>query len=435
MRDIYDNVAGLRVTIDTDGLEAFEAVCAHDEPLVRSRLLDAEGVEEALVVRTCQRYEVYAYGAAASGELARISEILGTEHRAVAVETGRPVVEHLCRVACGLESGVLGEDEILGQLRSAYKQASQSDALGGTLDTIVLKALRVGERARTETAISEGLVSLGSVTVERVSQELKAGPTDCLEPDVLVVGAGEVAELVVKAFGHREGHGSVRIANRTLQHARELADDIGGSALALDELDAAHLQSADVLISATGADRRLFTVEDLDGHVLLVIDLANPRDVAPDVESLEDVTLVSIDDVLETRNEGLGRREDAVPAVEAIIEEELERLAEQLRAECVDDALNRIYSRSHELREAEFEHALERLDRQGDPLNERQRDVMRDFSEALITKLLHPKTTALRQAAAEGDRETLDAWLTLFEQGGTDLVEDAESKPSQSVNQ
>ncbi|AUX10757.1 glutamyl-tRNA reductase [Halalkaliarchaeum desulfuricum] len=435
---MYDDVAGLRFTLEEDGFDRFEIACSHEESSVRSFLLGKAGIEEALVLRTCQRYEIYLHGPDAKDVLKGLGQKIGVDvsHDSDRLLAGDAVVEHLLRVACGLESGVLGEDEILGQLRGAYKRASDADALGGTLDTIALKALRVGERARTETRINEGRVSLGSVTLDRAREELpKLDAVDELKAvTVLVVGAGEVAELVVKSLAHRisgddtetdlESNVSLTVANRTLSNAEELAEVAGGDAIELDELADGHLSEADLVVTATGSDDRVLSIADLVGHELIVFDLANPRDVDPGVDDLEDVELVTIDEVLSVRNEELKRREASIPAVEGIIAEERARLAEQLRAEEVDDTLSQIYSRAHERREAEFERALDRLDAESEQLTAEQEAAMRDFSEALVNKLLHPKTTALRQAAATDDRKTVDAWLTLFDRTVDEIAVD-----------
>ena len=341
---MYDDVAALRITLEADGFDRFETACLHDESSVRTLLLDTTGVEEALVVRTCQRYELYAAGPRATDELQDLVTKIQLESNSIErLLTGEDVVEHLFRVACGLESGVLGEDEILGQVKEAYREASETDALGGTLDTIALKALRTGERARTETAINEGAVSLGSIAAERAREELDTvvdADNPLSETHALIVGAGDVSRQVLKALTHRNV-GTVTVANRTESKAEKLAEAVDGRALSLADLDTECYQQAELLVTATGANDRLFSIADLVGHELVVVDLANPRDVDPAVADLEDVHLVSIDEVLSVRNEGLERREAAVSDVEALIEEELARLGEQLRAERVDGALGR----------------------------------------------------------------------------------------------
>ena len=420
--NVLTDVAGLSITLDAVGFEEFETACDLEEATARERLVSQPGVEEAYVVRTCQRYELYARGPRAAPAVRDVTRSVTPransvlESSAPEPRTGEAAVIHLFRVACGLESGVLGEDEILGQLREGYKRASDAGHLGSALDTIVLKALRVGERARTETAINEGTVSLGSVTVGRAVEAVE----DFSMATVLVLGAGEVAELVVKALSHRdEIVGSILIANRTIDRAAGLAAEIDGRPLPLEDVPS-HLSAVDVVVAATGSPDRVLTREDLAGHDLAVFDLANPRDIDPAVDELPGIDLVGLEELFAVRNDGLERRRAAVSAVEALIEEERTRLCKQLRAERVDDSLGRIYADAHALRKTELEEALDRLEAIDEGLTETQEETIRTFSEALINKLLHPKTTALRQAAANDDRGTVDAWLELLGNGGNE---------------
>ncbi|MFC6720741.1 glutamyl-tRNA reductase [Halobacteriaceae archaeon SHR40] len=428
---MYDRIAGLRVALETAGFERFEAACEHDEKTIRERLLGRDDVEEALVIRTCQRYEVYASGSGARSALSTTAAELGIgmadDERTL---VGEAAVEHLFRLACGLESAVLGEDEILGQFRDAHSRASESGALDGTLGLVVRRAIRAGKRARTETVINDGRVSLGSVTVDRVRQELASRPdapdtlADC---SLLLVGAGEVAEIVVSAVASRHPAVSLTVANRTLGPAEELAGRVGGEAIELDELSEAAFTRADVLVSATGADRRVVTATDLAGHELVAVDLANPRDVAVEVEDLPGIKLVRIDEVLSTREDGLARRRGAIPAVEEIIAAEIERLDERTRIAQVDDAIGDLYARAHTIREEELERARNRLAESEDELTAQQAAAIEDFSTALVNKLLHPETETLREAAAAGDEVTVEAWLDLFSRATNAAVPEPET--------
>lgn len=438
---MYDEIAGLRYNIESDGFDQFEAVCARDEQSAREYLLSQDGVQEVLVLQTCQRYEVYASGPNACDALAGIPRpVQLSDTRDRNWLSGEYVVEHLFRVACGLESGVLGEDEIIGQLRDAYSRAKENDALSGTLGLVVLKALRVGERARTETAINEGRVSLGSVVVDRVREEIEAfapSPDEIEDCSMVVIGAGDIAELVVKTVTNRSPETAVTVANRTVEHAESLTDRLDGEAIGLDAVDDALLARTDVLVSATNADGRVVSADDLAGHDLVAFDLANPRDIATDAEALPEIRVVRIDDVLVTRKDGLQRRRAAVSDVERIMQSEREHLDEQLRIERVDDSLAALYARAHDLREAEFEQAQSRLARRNAELTDAQLEVMTDFAEAMVNKLLHPKTAAIREAAAANNQEAVDAWLELFDAvstGAEIAQEDDESRTETEIS-
>lgn len=421
---MYDDIAGLQFTLETDGFDRFEAACVRDEQSAREFLVGQHGITEMFVLQTCQRYELYVSGSRASEVLTDLLEKIGLDaENTDRLLQGDAVVDHLFHVACGLESGVLGEDEILGQLRDAYSRAIENDTLGDTLGHVVLKALRVGERARTETSINEGSVSLGSITVQRARRELNSlseEPTTLDDATVLVIGAGDVASQVVKALVNRSDPERLTVANRSPERAAMLLETLDGEAIALEELTDELLGETDVLISATGSPDRVVRAGDLQGHSLVAIDLANPRDIAVDVEGT--VRLVRIDDVLSTQNDGLRRRQQAIPAVEEIISDEREHLVEQLRIEEVDDTLGELYSNAHELREAELEQAQTRLAESGEPLSDSQAAVVREFSESLLHKLLHPKANALREAAASDETETVEAWLELFEEASTGVA-------------
>ena len=423
---MYDDIAGLRVTLECDGFDRFEQACGTDQSTVRRPIRDEDGIDAVFEVKTCQRYELYARGPRARGVLADVGRRLNVD---VSPEgshllTGEDVVEHVFRVACGLESGVLGEDEILGQLRDAHEEATESGKLDGRLETIVEKALRVGERVRTETTINEGSVSLGSVTIDCIRRKLDGpkGPETLAECETLVVGAGEVAELVVGSLACRSDVGnSLVIANRSRPGAERLARRVDGEAIRLDDLSGDHLERADVVVSATAAEDRILSLGRLVGHELVIVDLANPRDVDPAVADLDDVSLTTIDEVLSVRSDELDRREAAIDDVQAIIDEELDRLEDRLRAERVDEALDRIYSQAHALRESEIDRALARLnDKEGGALTDHQETVVRDLSTAIVNKMLHPKTSELRRAAADDDQETVDTLLRLFDNHPTE---------------
>lgn len=411
---MFTRLEAASVTIRAD---TFEPATAGELPTpnaVREQLVRRSGVEEAFVLRTCQRFELYAYGDDADESVPTVSGAIGlTDERALpeATLSDEQAVTHLCRVACGLESGVLGEDEVLGQVRDAYQAAREHGTLDGPLETIVSKAIRAGERARTETDINRGAVSLGSVTLDTVETRLG----DLSDAGLLVVGAGDVARLVIEAADRRE-IGGITVANRTVDSARQLAAIVGGTAIPLSRVHE-HAADADVLVTATGSTAPIFTPDELAGAGgdLLVVDLANPPDVAADADPLATTDLIRLSELLESRTTGLDRRREAVPEVEALIAEERTRLVEQLRVERLDDALAAIYSRAHALREAELEHAVSTLSGQGEQLTDEQLAVIRDCTRSMIDTWLHPKTAALKRAAAAGDWTTVEEWLRLVD--------------------
>lgn len=402
---MVDDLAVFKTSLTADGFEAFERIAEGNESVLDS-LQCADGVESVFRLRTCERYELYAIGPTAEARLRERTTAVPSG----SIETGEAAVTHLFRVACGLESSVLGEDQIIGQVRDAYASAVESGTVTGRLDTIVLKALRAGERARTETAINEGHLSLGSIALDRAREELP--DRDPTEWSVLVIGAGEVASLVIRALDRREVPDIV-VANRTRSRGETIAEKVGGEAISLASIPD-RFPETDILVSATGAAEPIIAEEDLRGQDLVAIDLANPPDVGTDGDTLQGVQVVRIDEILASQRLGEAVRRDAIPRVNEIMDEELERLEGQLRAEEVDETIRELYERAEALRQREFREAVERLEAAGESLTPEQTAVIEDFSQSLVKSLLHPKTAALRQAAATGDQAAVNAWLRLY---------------------
>ena len=432
---MFTNLTVHSVAPGGDTAESLRSGDTLDTAEIRLDLLYHSDIDAAFALQTCQRFEVYLQGEHAPGHLrSALEDRYGFAPIDGDLLIGDDAVTHLFRVACGLESGVLGEDEILGQLREARQEAIEADALEGDLEgdleALVAKAIRVGKRARTETEINQGTVSLGSVTLETVREQ--RGTLE--ELDVLIVGAGEVGELVTKALSHREV-GTVTVANRTLETAQALAWEIDGEAISLDRVPD-RFSTVDVVITATGARDPIVTAEMVADEDLLLVDLANPRDVAPAVDRVPGVDVIELEDVLSVQTTELEQRRRAIPAVESLIDEERTRFEAQLRKARVDDSISSLYTRAEDLRETELERAFDRLDALEESVSDEQRAVIEEFAEAFVSKLLHPKAAALKQAAAADEQERVEAWLDLFERtvdnGATDDEEVAADDPNES---
>ncbi|MDY6778984.1 MAG: glutamyl-tRNA reductase, partial [Halobacteria archaeon] len=380
------SISGFLVTHKTAGMDELEEVCKPDSSEVLDRLVSYEGVEEAYVLQTCNRGEFYASGERSDEALDELAEDLDIR-TGIAKRTGRSEsVRHLMRIACGLKSMVIGEDEILGQVREAYHTASDRGALeGGELDKAVMKSLHLGERARTETRINEGNASMGSAAVEIAREHL--GNLAGLK--VVVVGVGDMGELVAKSLVNRDReYEDILVANRTYERAERLADEIGGSPIKFGEVDH-HLRTADVVVTATSAPHLIFDRSDLEGHDLLVLDLANPRDVASEAQELDGVDVIDIDDLSEVNDSSLETRKEAAEQVESMIDEEMEVLESQYKREKATEMLSTIYSRAEEIRREETREALERIEsRSDDGVSEEVEEVVDDMTQSLVNTLL-----------------------------------------------
>ena len=365
---------------------------------------------ESCVLNTCNRTEIYA-----ASEDAEVTEaFLRTETtRACGADvlapgshryhlTGIAVAHHLFRVAAGLDSMVVGEVQILGQVRAALAQARDAGAVGGPLDLLFNAALHAGKRARAETAISRGAVSVASAAVALAARRLGG----LASRHVLVIGAGETGRLLaLHAAGKRPAR--LVIANRTLARAEALAAECGGAAASLVELEAA-IAAADVVFAATRAsqpivarDVVLRAFDSRPARPLLLIDVAVPRSIDPAAADTG-ALLVTIDAVEAAAWGGLEKRQLEARRVEAIVEEECAHFAARLGGLGATPVLRELRERFERLRVAEVKKSLSHFD-------ERERPEVERLTRALVNKLLHLPTTRLREA----DPATLSGRLRL----------------------
>jgi glutamyl-tRNA reductase len=353
------------------------------------------------------------------GALAVPGDWLAAHHCISPVELGAylyryedaDAVRHLFRVATGLDSMVLGEPQILGQVKEAYQAARSAGALRPALDRLFQHGFSVAKRVRTDTRIGAHPVSVAFAAV-RLAQQVF---TELDQATVLLIGAGDTIELAAR---HLLEHKARRllVANRTLEHAHALAGRIGGYALPLAELDR-HLAEADIVISATASREpvlgRALVADALRARrhrPMFLLDLAVPRDVAADVATLEDVYLYTVDDLDQVIEEGRRSRREAAEQAEAIIDLQVEHFMGWWRGSFRQDTLKRLRARGTEVREEVAARAREML-AAGRPPEE----ALEYLAHTLTNKLLHAPTARLRQAAQRGDAELLDAAARLFD--------------------
>jgi glutamyl-tRNA reductase len=389
------------------------------------------GASEAVVLATCGRCELYAAGEdgrpdaeALAGLLVEASgEPVGVFEPYLERRADGEAVLHLFRLATGLDSLVVGESEILGQVGTALRAADEAGSSGPILREVFRWAMRAGRRARSETAIGAGAWSVPSVAVEVAGRALGglAGRA------VLVVGAGEMGELAVRQLARR-GAGPVTVLNRTLERASRLAAPFGAAAAGLERLPQA-LRQADIVVTSTGAPGVVVPVEDVrdamqgrEGRPLVIVDMALPRDVHPAVRTVAGVHYFDLDDLAARAAETVAERRSEEPKVEAIVAEEAERLFARFRTRAVIPTIADLRGRAEAVRRAELERAFRRLPH----LEPAQRRALEAFSRSLVKKLLHDPTAALKEAAGNGHAAGLaNAVRRLFaldsrEQGETD---------------
>jgi glutamyl-tRNA reductase len=375
---------------------------------VLGELTSSEQVREAAALSTCNRTELYLVVAdpveaesAALGALARQAEIRPTELVGHLYSLrSSDAARHLFRVTAGLDSMILGEAEIQGQVKRAYELALVEGATGPILNRLFRGALAAGGRARDETGISRRGVSISSVAVELAQRTLG----DLAERRVLVIGAGETAELVARALVAR-GVTTVFIANRRYDRAIGLAQRFGGRAVRFDELPA-QLEAADIVVSATNSPHHIVERDDLSqvmrergGRPLLMIDIAVPRDVDPSCREIPGVSLHDVDDVQQIVATNTGEREAEARRAEQILTAELERFEEWLSSLEVVPTIASLRERADEIvRRVLAENAT-----RWESLSEADRERLEAMAAAIASRLLHEPTLRIKRAAGEDD--------------------------------
>ena len=375
-------------------------------------------IAETFVISTCNRVEVYAEVDRFHAGVAGVCELLSRHSGIPAQELTTNLyvhyedraVQHLLAVSSGLESVVVGEDQIIGQVRSALKLADDQGTLGRSLRDLGRLALRVGKRARAETGIDRLGLSLVSVGIERA-----VGTSDLSGRDVLIVGAGAMSGLAV-ATAARAGAAHVTVANRTTAKAERLAAGVGGTVVEMTDLPAG-IAAADLVISCTGAAGLVINAavvqralgERAPDRPLVFLDLAMPRDVAPEVGDLPGVRLIGMDELRDTSG-GVGA--DEVAAVRAIVEEEYAAYGSAVRAARVTPTVVALRAKAATVVEAELGRLAGRLSEEGvsgHALEEIAQTVRR-----VVDKLLHAPTVRVKELASSPDGEEYAAALRVL---------------------
>nr|P42808.1 RecName: Full=Glutamyl-tRNA reductase; Short=GluTR [Xanthomonas phaseoli pv. phaseoli]BAA03668.1 glutamyl-tRNA reductase [Xanthomonas phaseoli pv. phaseoli] len=367
-------------------------------------------VSEAALLSTCNRTELYAMAEEAHSLVTWLETHAPALSGYLYQHQEAEAVRHLFRVATGLDSMVLGEPQILGQVKDAWAVARAHGTLGSGLDRLFQQTFSVAKRARTDTRVGANPVSVASTAV-RLAQDSFARLN---ESTVLLIGAGETIELAAKHLSE----GRVRrllIANRTLAHAQTLASQHGGFALPLTDLER-HLAEADVVFSATAAREPLVTRAQVEQALrarkrkpMLLFDLAVPRDIEASVGELSDAYLYTVDDLERAVEDNRRGRREAADQAEAIIDLQVARYVETLQANARQAPLKRLRAFGDSTRDELLAKARQQL-HNGKPADE----VLEQLAHALTNRLLHPPTAALRDAALNNDLELTTAADRLF---------------------
>lgn len=403
----------MQVTHRTASIDEIERAWHGDVESILKWVGSQDKVEECAVLKTCNRVEIYVVAPRGEKMLFDLAKKARVSSRIIDFHNHDESLLHLLRLASGLESMVIGEDQILGQMKELTQMAMKAGTMGWVLETAFKKAIQVGKRVRRETHINERSVSIGSAAVDLAEEILG----DLRGRSVLVIGAGETGELISRALLTRD-IASLAVTNRTLSSAVCLAESLGGEAVPFEDMPY-QLHTADLVISATSAPHYILLKSDIQlamanrDKKLLIIDIANPRDVDLAAAEVPGVELHNIDSLKNISQENMMQRMAEATRVEEIIAEELELLRAKYKRKQAEELLALLYSQAELIKDQEVRKAMNKLSARH-TLGDIEQQVLCDMSHSIVNKLLSEPTKALKSAAERGDVEILKSLCELF---------------------
>ena len=416
-----DHVINVRITHKTARVPLMEAVAFKDKEKALAEICSLENVEECLILQTCNRIEIYVVTEEAENTVNLVKDYFvkrAMEHaeeasKAIETSVDNDAFNHLLRVTSGLESMVIGEDQVLNQVWNAYLEAENAKTVGPILKHLFNRAMTVGRRVRNETGINKGAVSIGSAAVELAVNLLG----NLEDKKILVMGAGEIGTLVAKALARR-CLSPIFIANRTYDRAVKLAEDLSGKAVKFDQFEEV-LVDADVVICSTSAPHYLLTKEMVsrlmkqrtNNNDLVIIDISNPRNVEKTVQEVARTKLYNIDDLQLIADKNKQEREKSIEKAVKILDEEIVILNQDMKSFSVRLIISSLLSHAEEVRQKELATALSMI---GD-VDERERKILDDLTSILLKQTFVPIVENLRLAAKNGDTQLIDLAVKLFE--------------------
>ena len=419
-----DHVINVRITHKTARVPLMEAVAFKDKEKALAEIRSLENVEECLLLQTCNRIEIYVVTEEAENAVNLVKDywvkraMAHSEEASKAIETSidNDAFNHLLRVTSGLESMVIGEDQVLNQVWNAYLEAENAKTVGPIIKHLFNRSMTVGRRVRNETGINKGAVSIGSAAVELAVNLLG----NLEDKKILVMGAGEIGTLVAKALARR-CLSPIFIANRTHERAVKLAEDLSGQAVMFNQFEEV-LVDADVVICSTSAPHYLLTKEMVsrlmkqrtNKNDLLIIDISNPRNVEKTVQEVARTKLYNIDDLQLIAEKNKQEREKSIEKAVKILDEELVILNQDMKSFSVRLIISSLLSQAEEVRQKELATALSMI---GD-VDERERKILDDLTSILLKQTFVPIVENLRLAAKNGDEQLIDLAVKLFEKTG-----------------
>jgi glutamyl-tRNA reductase len=408
---------------NTAPVEIREQVIFSGDDIARAlaQLKNLDSIAEAVLLSTCNRTEFYVVSSEGNtGELRtwlnNDQQLDSQAQKALFTLDEDDAIRHIFRVACGLDSMVLGEPQILGQLKDAYRQAQQAGLVGSRLSRLFEHTFSVAKKVRTDTEIGSNPVSVAYAAVTLANQFFSGFG----KHTALLIGAGMTMELVARHL-HGKGIGRMFVANRDINRAQALAGQFGGFALPLSEIEGT-LPDADILISSTASSEPVISLEQMTKAIrarkrrpVFVVDIAVPRDIDPQVSELDDVFLYTIDDLDKVIVEGQSNRQAAAIDANQILDDEIQRYLNMQRSKEVAPIITELRDQGDAIRQEVLKQARLRLKKgaSGD-------EVLEYATASLLKKMLHQPSVRLREAGEVSDRDLVESARELFGLGKKD---------------
>jgi len=361
-------------------------------------------IQEYIEITTCNRKEYFVHNEYCSQD----HDILKNINKNLIVEYGDEAIVHLFRVVSGIESMIVGEDQILGQIKSSKQISEKEGHCGKVLNILFTKAIHIGQVVRKKTKINRGSVSIGSAAVDLAEEHIG----NLNNKYVLVIGAGKMGTLVAKALAEKNSE-AILVANRTHDKAVRLANELNGKAILFDELDS-YLPNADVVISATGSPHLILTKSRIEKIIdnnsnPIMIDIANPRDIEENVKDLG-IKLFNMDDLKGIADKNKKLREEEVKEAEEIISYEFDLFKNSLKLMEVENLMADIRLSMENIRKKESQKAIKKL------VNiQNSEKVIDDLSKSIVNKIFHDISLNIKKAAEEEDLEVIETMKCIFQ--------------------
>jgi len=409
-------IVNAKVTFRNSPIHVLERFTFRDLESAYSEFKEHSGLEECVIVQTCNRVELFGTGKECNVEKIKKTwaSLTGLEENAfkenLELSENKEVFHHLLKLTSGLDSMVIGEEQILGQIKDSITAARERKASGQHLNILFDKAIHVGTRIRNSTGIGKGGVSVGSMAVKLAEENID----DLKSKDILLIGAGEVSALVAKSLGRR-GY-PFFVTSRTIERAKAFSETMGGSPVKFEDV-LSSFHKYDVIFVATTAPYFLVTHERIRNAIkekkkgMMILDLSNPRTVDEKVATVSGIKLVNIDQIAEMVDKNMRSRIGMVKTVENIISEELPVLEASMNRLDAEPIVKDVFKNIDSLRIKELKKALQMLDEK----DENKIKIIEELTKAVVESIVSQPMNNLRKASEEGNAEILDAASKLFD--------------------